>query len=275
MLGPYFFRNNALFPVAEAVVALDDLAYANGYGVYETLRVRSGTVFFPAEHESRLYHSARIIGLEHTFGERAVVDAMAELVRANSLEDANLRVMLVGGRESRLFVMALDPIVTDPRLYQAGARAITVAGERFLPQAKSLNMLLSTMAYRRAQADGAYDALLLNRRKEITEGTRTNFYVVRGEAVVTAPAGDVLEGVTRSVVLEVARGSGVSVRQEPVLLSSLADAEGCFLTSTSPGILPLRQVDGYSFHVPAVVRKLMSAYDHYLEEYVTGRGGAT
>lgn len=274
MTGPYFSLNGELKPVAEASVPLDDLAYAYGFGVYETLKVRHGVVYFPEMHEDRLWHSARIVDLEHRFqpGDfRRYVDA---LVEANSVGDANLKALLIGGdsaAEARLFIVVLNPLFPDRKQYKQGATAISWRGERVYPQAKTLNMLVSYLAYRQAQSLGAYDALLVNRFGQVTEGTRTNFFITDGTALATAPSDQVLEGVTQLTVRQVIRDLGIALEERPLLLSEVSEWQGAFLTSTSTKIMPLKQIDETALPLSPLVDRLRVAYDGWLDAYARGR----
>jgi len=274
MTGPFFSLNGKLSPLAEATVPWDDLAFAYGFGVYETLKVRHGLVYFPEMHEERLWHSARTIGLEHPFHPGDFGGYINALVEANTLADANLKALLVGGpkvADARLVIIALNPLFPDRKDYKHGATAITWDGERVYPQAKTLNMLVSYLAYRKAQKQGAYDALLVNRVGEITEGTRTNFFVVEGDSLVTAPAEQVLEGVTQLTVRQVVKQLGIPLVERPLPLSERGRWEGAFLTSTSTKIMPLRRIDDAPIPLNPLIDSLRVAYDHWLDAYARGR----
>jgi len=275
MNGPYFSLNGKLTPVAEARVPLDDLAFAYGFGVYETLKVRHGLLYFPELHEERLWLSARTVGLEHPFQPGDFRRFLEELVAANQVGDANLKALLIGGptaQDARLAILALNPLFPDRKGYKVGATAITWNGERVYPQAKSLNMLVSYLAYREAQGRGAYDALLVNRHGQITEGTRTNFFVTDGSALATAPAEQVLQGVTQLTVRNVIRDLGIPLEERPIPLSELPTWKGAFVTSTSTKILPLNRIDDQAVPLSPLIDKLRLGYDAWLDQYARSRG---
>lgn len=274
MTGPYFSLNGELRPLAEATVPWDDLAFAYGFGVYETLKVRHGVLYFPERHEERLWHSAHTIGLEHRFQPGDFRRFLDALVEANATGDANLKALLVGGtraEDARLVILQLAPLFPDRKNYHQGGTAITWQGERVYPQAKTLNMLVSYLAYREARVQGAYDALLVNRHGEITEGTRTNFFVTDGTALACAPAHQVLEGVTQWTVREVIRELNIPLEERPLPLAELSQWQGAFLTSTSTKIMPLRQIDQTPIALSPLVDQLRRAYDQWLDAYAGGR----
>lgn len=273
MTGPFFSLNGALTPIAEATVPLDDLAFAYGFGVYETLKVRHGVLYFADLHEERLWQSARVIGLEHPFRPGDFRRFLEALVAANATVDANLKALLIGGAsatEARLVILQLAPLFPDRKNYKHGGTAITWSGERVYPQAKTLNMLVSYLAYREARAHDAYDALLVNRRDEITEGTRTNFFVTDGASLACAPADQVLEGVTQLTVRRVIRELGIPLEERPLPRSKLSQWQGAFLTSTSTKILPLRRIDAADLTLSPLVDRLRLAYDAWLDDYARG-----
>ncbi len=280
MIGPYCSRNGTLLPLAEATVPIDDVNLQYGYGVYETMKVRKGVLYFPEMHEQRLFHSAQVIGLGHLLQPGDVSRWTGELIAANRISDANIKQLLIGSPTedrpelSTLYIMALNPLFPDRKLYQRGAALIIVEAERQFPQAKSLNMLASTIAYRKARAAGAYDALLLNRHGNVTEGTRTNFYVTDGQTIRTTPHSQVLAGVTRTTVNQVIDNLGVPLLEEPVAQRELAHVAGCFVTSTSSKVMPVSRIGDLEFEIPELVRRLMKAYDAFLKQYAEGRPGA-
>lgn len=274
MTGPYFSLNGVLTPVADASVRLDDLAFAYGFGVYETLKVRHGVLFFAELHEERLWHSARTIGLQHPFAPGDFRRFLEDLIGANGTDDANLKALLIGGTnasDARLAILQLAPLFPDRKNYKHGCTAITWSGERVYPQAKTLNMLVSYLAYREARSKDAYDALLVNRFGQVTEGTRTNFFVTDGTSLACAPADQVLEGVTQLTVRQVIRDLGIPLEERPLLASEVGQWQGAFLTSTSTKVMPLRQIDDTPLPLSPLVDTLRRAYDDWLEAYARDR----
>jgi len=272
--GPFFSLNGTLRPITEAVVPLDDLAFAYGFGVYETLKVRRGVLYFPELHEDRLWHSARALGLEHPFQPGEFRRFLDDLVAANQTGDANLKALLIGGptaADAQLCILQLAPLFPDRKGYTQGGTAITWAGERVYPQAKSLNMLVSYLAYRQARSVDAYDALLVNRHGEITEGTRTNFFVTDGTALACAPADQVLEGVTQLTLRQVIRDLGIALEERPLPVAEIGRWQGAFVTSTSTKVLPLRQIDQTPIPLSPLVNRLRLAYDAWLDAYARSR----
>jgi branched-subunit amino acid aminotransferase/4-amino-4-deoxychorismate lyase len=277
MTGAWCSLNGRLIPAGEAVTGVDDIDFAYGYGVYETLKVRKKIVYFPGLHAERLLFSASVIALAHNFTVREVEDWIRRLVAANAAEDANIKVLLIGGRDAsgaRLYIMSLNPLFPDRRLYRDGAAATIYRGERIFPAAKTLGMLLSTLAFRQAQAAGAYDALLCTRGGLITEGTRTNLFFTDGRGVFTPPRDTVLEGVTKLTLSRALAEEGIPLSEKPLPEAELSRWEGYFLTSTSTGVMPLARIGEYNFGIPPLTRRIMALYDEWLRRYAAAQEAA-
>jgi branched-subunit amino acid aminotransferase/4-amino-4-deoxychorismate lyase len=273
LVGNWVSCNGELINKSEAVVSVDDINFAYGYGVYETMKVRKGLVYFPERHEERLFHSAEIIELEHRWKQGDIVREVERLVRANEAENANIKALLIGGSgpdpaaTARLYIMTLSPLFPDRKLYRDGVSLITFEGERQFPQSKSLSMTMSSLAFKHAGRAGAYDALLVDRDGYITEGTRTNLYYTDGRAVYTPPAHRVLTGVTKLTLEEEMRSRGMSLLERDLHRSELPTWESLFLTSTSSKVMPVSRVDTHTFQINSMVREVMELYDRALEEY--------
>jgi branched-chain amino acid aminotransferase len=274
MTGKYFIQQGEVKPKEQAQISLDDINYAYGYGVYETLKIRKGLIYFVSDHIERLYHSANIIGISIPFKKEEVAGWIYKLVEVNQVSDANIKIMCIGGSNdtsgkcrAEIYIFLLNPLFPDRKLYKHGAKVMLEEGERHFPQAKSLSMLISTMAYRKATAAGCYDALLVNRENFITEGTRTNiFYIVSG-AVCTPPAADVLEGVTKHKLCECLSLQGIDVVSRSLARTELSRLEGLFLTSTSSKIIPVCQVDGIEIPFDEKLRQIMQLFDNFLKSW--------
>jgi branched-chain amino acid aminotransferase len=264
---PYFSRNGQLLPIDKAVVPLASVEYSYGFGVYETIRVSNGQPAFLDEHCQRLVSSARIIELEHRLQDEMVQKAALELLAKNQVETSNLKILLIGGKtaeEADLYMLCLNPLFPDRKLYKTGVHTVTQKVERPFPQAKTLNMLPSYLAFRAAKQTGAYDALCVNREGCITEGTRTNFFVIKDNLLISPPGDEILPGVTRNHVLQVARQNNLDIKEQNIPLADIANFDGAFLTSTSSKLMPIRSIDDHIWNnISPVILELIKAFDEF------------
>jgi branched-chain amino acid aminotransferase len=269
MAFPYFSKNGEILQNSEATVSVQDLHFQYGFGVYESLRVRNRIVYFVDMHVDRLIESASLIGLEHAFSKEHIINYIKEVSQRNDLESSNIKMLLIGGKtaeESTLYIFPVQPLYPDRKLYHHGASVQTVSYQRFMPNAKTLNMLPSYLFFTKARKSGNYDAVFLDRENSILEGTRTNFFVIKGDTLITPPKELVLEGVIRQTLVKVAQNNGFIIKEEKIPLSSIEDFDGAFLTSTSTKILPLAKIDDFIFpEIPVKLKELMKIYDDFLD----------
>ena len=222
----WVYLNDKFVPQEEAVVSVFDHGFLYGDGVYETLRAYHGRVFKLAEHLARLERSASHIRLHLPASPERLTDLVREALSRNLLQEAYLRITVSRGAGE----IGLDPalckiptlvIIAKPfqpypeSFYAAGVSVIVARTRRNLPEAlppqvKSLNFLNNILAKMEAKAAGAHEALMLNHRGDVTEGTTSNVFAVQ-EGRLRTPSVEcgILEGVSRRLVLQLASELGI------------------------------------------------------------------
>jgi len=262
--------NGKFIRESEAKISILDKAYFFDFAVYSTLKVIKGKIFFPEFHVKRLFESARLIDLGHNFNEQEVLKWLDLLIKKNNIKDGLLRMVLIGdveeNKNARLYIFSFPGVVYYPnKFYKKGVKVITYFGERFLPQSKSKNLLLNFLAFREAQKKGALDALLVDRERNIREGTRSNFFAIKGDNLITPPKEKVLEGITRKIVLEVSK-EHFKIKEKDISLDDLEKYDEFFITSTSMGVMPVSQIDDMkietTFEKTKIILKLYKEYYH-------------
>lgn len=255
IIGKHAIVNGKIVDVAKAVLSIKDKEFQSGFGVYESLRVIQGRVVYAEDHIARLFYSAKGIDLRHPYTPDQLTAWLEELIEYDAIQEATIRILLVGGMEARLFITS-DPLLTYPRsFYSEGVKAIAYHGERFLPQYKTCSLLMNHIALREASTQGAFEALLVDRRGLVLEGTRSNVFAIEGTTVHTAPVSTVLEGVTRDKIIKAIGKLGYKlVYEAPSLVDLLAGRydELC-ISSTSMGAMPISALNGHAFSSQFVV----------------------
>jgi branched-subunit amino acid aminotransferase/4-amino-4-deoxychorismate lyase len=262
--------NGKIIDKSEAKISIDDKGYFFDFAVYSSIKVIKGRIFFPEYHVSRLFESARFMDLEHKFKKEDVISWIHELIKANNIEDALLKIILIGDPDGKggekLFIFSVGGLTFYPdKFYTQGVKVITYKGERFLPKGKTKDMLMSFFAHREAGKKDAMDALLVDRDGNIREGTRTNFFAIKGNEIITAPADDVLEGITKKILLKAVKGH-FSVKEEKIPFINIKNYEEFFLTSTSMNVMPIKQIDELPvsgrFEKTRIIIKLFKEYSN-------------
>lgn len=264
----YVLRNGALVLPAQATLSVFTPAIYGAFGVYESMQVVGGGVFAQELHLARLARSAEVLCLAlpadlATFGRW-----IAEVLQANAARDCVLRLFVIGGEGSdgaTAFIWPQPAPIFPATAYAAGVSAVTFAGERYLPQAKSLNTLVTFVARRHAQAQGAHEALL-HHAGYLLEGSNSNLFAVLDGEVLTPPAAQVLSGVTRDLLLALAREHDLPIREAPLALADMSRWRECFITSTSRHVLPVTTLDGQPIgtgQVGPLTRRLAAIFELY------------
>lgn len=266
----YFVKNGEILPVSQAVVPLFSIEYSYGFGVYENVRIRGSIPYFLDDHAERLFKSAKVIGLEHQFTKTEVNRQVKMLIeKLGKKITINIKILLIGAKKKEnavIYILPLAPKFPDKRIYKDGVKTITKIYERWLPQAKTLNMLPSYIYYSQAYENDCYDVLFVDKNGNVVEGSRTNFFVIKNNEITMPPEESTLSGVTKKYVLMLAKKNGFVVHEKKIALNEMKNYDGAFLTCTSGKVIPIRQIDKFKFaSVPPELKKLMKLFDEYLE----------
>jgi branched-chain amino acid aminotransferase len=270
MIQDLVLKNGTILPSKDACIPVDNIEFSYGYGVYETLKVRNNIVYFPLEHIKRLLESANIIQLTHQFNQKQIIKFLEEFTKNIQVDSYNIKIELIGTNKpdtADIYIFATAPFFITPKMRNQGIKTILINGDRQYPKAKTLNMLISYLAYKEAKKQEAYDALLVDQKGFIHEGTRSNLFYTDGTTIFTPPKETVLDGVTQNTIIEALNKKGIKVVQKALKKEELNSFSGYFLTSTSINILPITTIESTQFSIPPIVKKAILIYDEYLQEY--------
>jgi len=279
------FLNDRLVSESEAVVSVFDHGFLYGDGIYETMRAYAGVVFKLESHLARLRRSAALINLRLP-DETAIRSAIGRTIKANGLSEAYVRLTVSRGKgpigldpdlcsEPTVVVIAQQFKGYDEIAYRAGVRLILARTRRnsassVSPRIKSLNFLNNILAKMEAKEEGAQEAIMLNAAGFLAEGTVSNIFFVR-DGVLCTPSVDsgILDGITREVVLSLAAGNEIAVREGLFAATDLHDASEVFFTNSSAEIMPVSQVEEIRYAIPGnVTTRLQALYRKAVKEYV-------
>ncbi|GAB4533548.1 MAG: branched-chain-amino-acid transaminase [Anaerolineae bacterium] len=273
----YVILNGRLRPASEAQVSLFSPALFSSFGVYESIEVIDGVPFHLHDHLARLAESAAMIELSLPYSIYEITSWVNRLIPQNGNRDCLLRVIALGVTQAEDEALVAILPQPSPRyadsLYQDGASVITFEGARAMPACKSLNTLVNYLARRQATRAGVHEAILCS-GGEMTEGSRSNIFAVCQDEIRTPPADRVLSGITRDIVIQLARKAGYRVSEAPLYLRDLPQFSEFFITSTSMHIIPTVRIDRVLVgegRVGPVTLDLMDRFERYHRSFVTAR----
>lgn len=264
----------------DAKISVFDHGLLYGDGVFEGIRAYNGRVFKLKEHIDRLFYSAKAILLKIPMKHSEIVEAVLETCRRNKLRDAYIRLVVTRGigtlglnpnkcRNPSVIVIVGKIQLYPPEFYQRGLEIITVPTVRNLhsavnPAIKSLNYLNNILAKIEANNGGCEEAIMLNSEGFVAECTGDNIFMSTGSKLITPPlAAGALYGITRGVVMDLGRETGMTVAEDNLTRYDLFNADECFLTGTGAELIPVVKIDGRVVGTGkpgTITRKLVKKY---------------
>ena len=246
---------------ANAAVSVMDHGLLYGDGVFEGLRFYGENIFRCEDHLRRLENSATAIGLTLPMSFSQMTEAMQDTIAQSGQKDGYIRLVITRGvgplgidastcNNPRTIVIVDELSLVPAEVLQHGIKVIIASTRRISPdqvdpRIKSLNYLNNILARNEANAAGAEEAILLNDRGRVAEGSADNVFIVRNGKLLTPPVSEgALEGITRATILELAEKSNIVAEETPLTAFDLTTADECFLTGTGAELIPVRQIGG-------------------------------
>ena len=253
--GDFHSRENAQ-------ISVFDSGFLVGDGIWEGLRLHNGKIAFLDKHLDRLFAGASAIHLDIGLDREELINALLETVEINEMtDDVHIRVMITRGNKKTPsqhpsnviggpnIVIIAEHKVADPSVSQEGITLFTVTVRRPPPDTldQRLNChskLHEVIALIQAIEAGADEALMLDPTGAVATCNATNFFIIKNEEVWTSTGEYCLNGITRELVIEIARNNGMEAFEKPFSLTDVYSADEAFVTGTFGGLTPVTQVDG-------------------------------
>jgi branched-chain amino acid aminotransferase len=288
MIHRFVFHNDRLLPVGEVRLSPGQAGLLNGWGLFTTVRIYEGIPFAFERHWKRLQRDAERTHCPFPFEENVVRGQLGEVLRANQVREGAARIYMiynhVGFWRSDEDFPCVDLLVCSADLpsYREPARlGLREDGRNAaspLAGVKVTSWLDNVWNYYEAQQAGFDEVVLLNEHGEVAECTAANIFCVKGGRVATPPvSAGCLQGITRSVLLEIGAGVGAPVEERMLRPEDLYAADEVFISSTNRSMLGVSEVNGRKIaSAPgAVTLKLEKAFGDYVRQYLEVRSAAS
>jgi branched-chain amino acid aminotransferase len=263
----------------QAKVSVFDHGFLYGDGVFEGIRAYNGRVFRLQEHLDRLYDSAKTIDLAVPLSKAEMTEAIRETLRKNNLKDGYIRPLVTRGigdlgldprkcPKASVIIIAVEWGAMYGDLYEKGLKAISVSVRRnpadaLPPNVKSLNYLNNILGKIEANYKGGDEAIFFDTNGYISEGSGDNIFIVKNGVIFTPPTLNNLRGITRAVVLELAKSLGITLIEQNLGYYDMYSADEVFVTGTAAEVAPIVLIDGRSIgsgKPGPITRQLMGAF---------------
>jgi branched-chain amino acid aminotransferase len=247
--------NGVIAPPDEAKISVLDHGLLFGDSVYETLRTYNGKPFLFSRHFARLEHSARAIDLPLPWTKAKALEEVRKTLFAG---ECRIRLLVTRGvgevavdietcTDPTPIIIVVPLVVPPERIYREGVETVisTVRRSPRFADIKTGSLIHQVLARREAKAKRAYEAILLTADDKLSDGITSNIYIVRDRKLLTPSHGaGIVAGITRGVVLDLAREMGLQVVEGLFEVNEIAKADEMFLTSSTREIVPISSVDG-------------------------------
>jgi branched-chain amino acid aminotransferase len=273
------YLNGKFVPEEQATVSVFDHGFLYGDGVFEGIRAYEGRVFRLEDHVKRLFDSAQAIMLKVPLSQEEMCEAIKETLRKNNLTNAYIRPIVSRGygdlgldpnkcKAATVIIIAVEWGAMYGDLYEKGLTAVSVSVRRNSPDSlppniKSLNYLNNILAKIEANVKGGNEAIILDSRGLLSEGSGDNIFVIKNGKIYTPHTVNNLKGITREAVLDLAALLEIEVFERDMGLFDIYTADEVFVTGTAAEVAPVTKVDGRivgSGKPGPITRKLMGAF---------------
>lgn len=280
----HVYLNGQFLPPDQARISVFDRGFVFGDGVYEVIPVFGGKLFRLPHHLSRLEASLAAIRLRNPHTAQEWNAIFTRLLAGVGDQSIYLQITRGVAPRDHAFPPNITPTVfayAQPLKYSPaeqlsqGVAAITAEDIRWQRcDIKAIALLANALLRQQAMEQGAVEAILV-REGLVTEGAASNIFIVKDKRVVTPPKGPyILPGITRDLVVEIARKNHISCDEQPVSIDALLSAEEIWMTSSTKEVLPITRLDGQAVGdgKPGPMHaRLFALYKEYKQAFVQGR----
>jgi branched-chain amino acid aminotransferase len=281
MAGKVFLNNNVI-DFDQAHLSVSESGFLYGSGLFETMRSHNGIVFRLQDHLDRLFHSAGMLSINHSYEKPYISDAITKLLQANELAEARLRLTLTNGpltesedqRKPTLLITATEFRPYPAEYYKAGVLVVLcpfrqnptdpTCGHKttcYYPRLLALNL---------ARQKGAVEALWFTTDNRLAEGCVSNVFLVKNSVICTPPVETpVLPGIARKAVRQLAQQRSIELVEKDLTIGDLLDADEVFLTNVIMEVLPVIQVERHTVgdgKVGPVTTKIRESFLRAIDE---------
>ncbi|OPJ60859.1 aminotransferase class IV [Clostridium oryzae] len=260
----FYIKNGQL--VAQQNFENEDMS--KDKNVYEVIRIVNGIPLFMSQHMDRLRNSVKLVNKIMLEAPSQIASEIERLIAKEKVDQGNVKLIFNYGKTENVYLFFIKHSYPTQDMYRNGVNTILYHGERENPNAKVVSLDFRRKVNDKIAEKKVYEAILVDNNGFITEGSRSNIFMLLDKKIITAPLETVLPGVTRSVVIDIINSKKFEFAEEKLHYSDIEKLDGLFITGTSPQILPINKVDDQLFSSAenSLVKELMKGYEQKMTE---------
>ena len=269
-ISEYFILNNELVEKDKFTGQL----VTEGKSLYTVIRIIKAVVLFWELHYKRIIQSSKIAGLNIWLTEEEIKQRIDRLIRQNKGREGNIKAVFNFCDDNGVSFVAyyIPHHYPGKSLYKNGIATLTLNAERDKPNIKFINKDLREVTNKLIKDNNVYEIILVDKNGFITEGSRSNIFMIKNNTIITPPLSCVLPGITRSLIFSICSAQNIRIIEEKIHISKLDEFDGMFISGTSPKILPIQKIDNYRFTSESIIlHRIMLEYDNMINVYIKSK----
>lgn len=264
-IGNYFISNYGLIPLDEIDFHIQD----NDDIIYEVIRFVDEKPLFLEDHFMRFLKSFNFTTEEIEKQKKLFTNSIKTLIEKNNRKEGNIRYQF-NNNDTHLFCAWMVPHrYPTRRQYKLGVAVKSYLAERHEPNIKTRDIKLRDGADQFIKESNIYEAILINTMGQVTEGSRSNIFFIKNNLFVTPPIAMALPGITRQKIIKLLRQHGFIYNERPIYTSEIQNFDSCFISGTSPKILPVARMDHVQMDVNhSLLLEITGLYNQEIDTYM-------
>jgi branched-chain amino acid aminotransferase len=266
--GKYFINNGELENIDFFPVDND-----NKVIIYEVIRILNGVPLFYEEHYYRLINSVYLAGYDYKNlpDKNLLKENIIKLIKSENILNGNIKLgfSFIKGKFISYKIYFINHKYPKTEDYEFGVKLISVKAERKQPNIKIRNKSLRTLTDEIINQHNVFEVVLINEKGLVTEGSRSNIFFIKSNEIYSAKSSDILKGITWNYVKKIAEKNKINFIEKDIQYSDIIDYESCFITGTSPKILPVSELDNITYNVNNnLIKIFMNDYEEIIQQYL-------
>jgi branched-chain amino acid aminotransferase len=247
----FCYINGKILQFEKARVGASDIGILRGFGIYDGIKMYKGAPFRLDDHYRRFKNSAKFMGLKVTISRPELLKIILNLSKKFKSRNPNIKLILTGGptinsiefsnKAATFYVIAEESKSLPQEYYTEGCSLITHEHQRTYPEIKTINYITAVLLQRNRKKDKALEILYVSDGK-VLECSTSNFFIVKNRVIIT-PKNNILLGITRKNIIEIAHEVGLKIEEREVTLAEMMGADEAFITSSYKEVVPVVKID--------------------------------
>ena len=263
----FYYHNDKI----QSTDTLHPFEKLTGKNVYEVIRVREGIPLFLEDHLRRFRAFAGSVGLPLTDSDDILINRLYQLIDKNGAFDQNIK--LIWNKDMGLLAFFTKSLYPPASYYQTGIKTTLLNLEREDPNIKIQREAYQKTVLAEREKTGSYEVLLVDHEGNVTEGSRSNLFIVKGDKLYTPPAKNVLLGIVRSKIVAICQQQQIDIIEQNIPVTELNTIDGAFISGTGNDVLPIASIDSIkldSIKRP-IISSIMHEYDRLVKQYIASK----